>query len=107
MTRHEAEFTTSIPLAFSKLFKTDVDWDYETTYVRILYSQFSELHGDRPQTALGSRPIYWPRGKILGGTRSVRLFILFLRLVSSTFLVQSTASYIIAAHQKVFSHCLI
>ncbi|KAK0229740.1 GMC oxidoreductase [Armillaria nabsnona] len=56
---HKAEFMTSIPLAFSKLFKTGVDWDYETI----------------PQTALGSRPIYWPRGKILGGTSAINCLI--------------------------------
>ncbi|KAK0499204.1 GMC oxidoreductase [Armillaria luteobubalina] len=56
---HEAEFMTSIPLAFSKLFKTGVDWNYETT----------------PQTALGGRSIYWPRGKILGGTSAINCLI--------------------------------
>ncbi|KAK0460401.1 GMC oxidoreductase [Desarmillaria tabescens] len=56
---HESDFLTSIPLAFSKLFKTGVDWDYETV----------------PQEALGSRRIYWPRGKILGGTSAINCLI--------------------------------
>ncbi|KAK0224315.1 GMC oxidoreductase [Armillaria fumosa] len=56
---HEGDLLTSIPLAFSKIFKTDVDWDYETT----------------PQNALGQRAIYWPRGKILGGTSSINCSI--------------------------------
>jgi choline dehydrogenase len=44
-----------IPAAFSKLFKTDVDWNYETT----------------PQPHLAGRSIYWPRGKVLGGSSSL------------------------------------
>ena len=40
-----------IPLAWPKLFKSEVDWDYTTT----------------PQAGLGGRRIYWPRGKTLGG----------------------------------------
>jgi choline dehydrogenase len=44
-----------IPAAFSKLFKTAVDWNYETA----------------PQPALGGRTVYWPRGKVLGGSSSL------------------------------------
>jgi choline dehydrogenase len=44
-----------IPAAFSKLFKSDVDWNYETT----------------PQPNLAGRSIYWPRGKTLGGSSSM------------------------------------
>ena len=44
-----------IPAAFSKLFKTKLDWDYETT----------------PQEALGGRRIYVPRGKMLGGSSAM------------------------------------
>ncbi|KAK0184462.1 GMC oxidoreductase [Armillaria mellea] len=50
---HKGDLLTSIPLAFSKIFKTDVDWNYETT----------------------CRAIYWPRGKILGGTSSINCLI--------------------------------
>jgi choline dehydrogenase len=45
----------SIPAAFAKLFKTDVDWNYETT----------------PQPHLRGRTVYWPRGKVLGGSSSL------------------------------------
>jgi choline dehydrogenase len=45
----------SIPAAFSKLFKTAVDWNYETT----------------AQPALRGRTVYWPRGKVLGGSSSL------------------------------------
>src|ERR1700712_3187279 len=45
----------AIPAAFSKLFKTAVDWNYETT----------------PQAALAGRTVYWPRGKVLGGSSSL------------------------------------
>ena len=48
-----------IPLAWLKLFKSEVDWDYTTT----------------PQAALGGRRIYWPRGKTLGGCSSTNAMI--------------------------------
>jgi choline dehydrogenase len=44
-----------IPAAFTKLFKTDCDWNYTTT----------------PQRALRHRALYWPRGKMLGGCSSM------------------------------------
>jgi len=44
-----------IPVAFSKLFRSDVDWDYLT----------------EPQPGLAGRQIYWPRGKVLGGSSSM------------------------------------
>lgn len=33
---HEKEFLTRIPLAWPKLLKSRVDWDYETTFVFLL-----------------------------------------------------------------------
>ena len=44
-----------IPAAFSKLFRSEIDWDYLT----------------EPQQELGGRQIYWPRGKVLGGSSSM------------------------------------
>ena len=44
-----------IPAAFSKLFKTDRDWNYSTT----------------GQSLLGDRELFWPRGKMLGGSSSM------------------------------------
>ena len=44
-----------IPAAFSKLFGTERDWDYLT----------------EPQKELNGRQIYWPRGKMLGGSSSM------------------------------------
>lgn len=44
-----------IPAAFSKLFRTEMDWDYLT----------------EPQKELDGREIYWPRGKVLGGSSSM------------------------------------
>ncbi|WP_156663105.1 GMC family oxidoreductase, partial [Mycobacterium sp. 1274761.0] len=44
-----------IPAAFSKLFRSEVDWNYRT----------------EPQKQLGGREIYWPRGKMLGGSSSM------------------------------------
>lgn len=45
----------AIPAAFSKLFHGDLDWDYRTL----------------PQTELGGRQLYWPRGRGLGGSSSI------------------------------------
>jgi choline dehydrogenase len=44
-----------IPAAFSKLFKSPQDWAYET----------------EPQPHLANRKLYWPRGKMLGGSSSM------------------------------------
>ena len=44
-----------IPAGFSKLMRTAVDWDYLT----------------EPQKELDGREIYWPRGKMLGGSSSM------------------------------------
>src|SRR5215475_2037230 len=44
-----------IPAAFSKLFKTPYDWAFET----------------RPQKFLDDRELFWPRGKMLGGSSSL------------------------------------
>jgi choline dehydrogenase len=48
-----------MPAAFSKLFKTSVDWDYSTE---------EEPH-------LHKRRLYWPRGKMLGGSSSMNAMI--------------------------------
>ena len=48
-----------IPLAFSMLFKTKWDWNYETT----------------PQKHLDGRRAYWPRMKALGGCSSMNAMI--------------------------------
>ena len=44
-----------IPAAFSKLFRSPMDWSYDT----------------EPQAQLHDRSIYWPRGKVLGGSSSI------------------------------------
>ena len=48
-----------IPAAFSKLFKTAVDWNYFT----------------EPEPHLNGRKLYWPRGKMLGGSSSINAMI--------------------------------
>lgn len=48
-----------IPAAFGKLFKTECDWNYET----------------EPQPNLGGRRLYWPRGKMLGGSSSMNAMV--------------------------------
>ncbi len=45
----------NVPAAFSQNFKTERDWDYQTTR----------------QPALENRSIYWPRGRMLGGSTSM------------------------------------
>ncbi len=44
-----------IPAGFAKLFRSEMDWDYLT----------------EPQKELDGREIYWPRGKVLGGSSSI------------------------------------
>ena len=44
-----------IPAAFPKLFDGPLDWGYRTT----------------PQPELGNRRIFWPRGKVIGGSSSM------------------------------------
>lgn len=44
-----------IPAGFSKLMRTPMDWDYLT----------------EPQKELDGREIYWPRGRMLGGSSSM------------------------------------
>ena len=51
-----------VPAAFTKLFKGPLDWDYET----------------EPQNGLGSRRLYWPRGRVLGGCSSMNA-MMYLR----------------------------
>jgi choline dehydrogenase len=48
-----------IPAAFAKLFKTDVDWNFST----------------EPQDFLNGRRLYWPRGKMLGGSSSMNAMV--------------------------------
>ncbi|TQF74634.1 choline dehydrogenase [Rhodococcus spelaei] len=48
-----------IPAAFSSLFKTKWDWNYETV----------------PQKHMDARPAYWPRMKALGGCSSMNAMV--------------------------------
>ncbi len=48
-----------IPAAFSKLFRTECDWNFFT----------------EPQENLDGRRLYWPRGKVLGGSSSLNAMI--------------------------------
>ncbi|MEO3813569.1 GMC family oxidoreductase N-terminal domain-containing protein [Sphaerisporangium sp. B11E5] len=44
-----------VPVAFSKLFKTEYDWDFTTV----------------KQAGMDDRELYWPRGRTLGGSSSI------------------------------------
>jgi choline dehydrogenase len=44
-----------VPAAFSRLFDTEVDWGYRTV----------------PQAGLDNRTVFFPRGKVLGGSASI------------------------------------
>jgi choline dehydrogenase len=48
-----------IPAAISQLFQGPYDWNYETI----------------PQQRAGDRSIYWPRGRVLGGSSSINAMI--------------------------------
>lgn len=63
-----------IPVIFSQLFKTDADWAYFT----------------EPQAHLNGRRLYWPRGKVLGGSSSINAMI-YIRGHHTTFDVWATA----------------
>ncbi len=57
--RPEVPRETRIPAAFSKLYKTAVDWNYST----------------EPEPHLNGRQLYWPRGKMLGGSSAINAMI--------------------------------
>jgi choline dehydrogenase len=44
-----------VPAAYSRLFRSQYDWDYVTL----------------PQERSDARPVYWPRGKMLGGSSAI------------------------------------
>lgn len=48
-----------IPAAFSKLFRTQCDWAYTT----------------EAQPELGGRQLFWPRGRVVGGSSSINAMI--------------------------------
>jgi choline dehydrogenase-like flavoprotein len=48
-----------VPAALSKVWRTRRDWNYTT----------------EPQPALGGRRLFWPRGKLLGGSSSINAMI--------------------------------
>lgn len=56
---HDHKLQFRIPAAFYKFFKTEFDWAYQT----------------EPQPGLHNRKIYWPRGKVLGGSSSINSMI--------------------------------
>lgn len=52
---HTGILEARVPLLFSKLFHTEHDWDYNTV----------------EQPGLAYRKMFWPRGKLLGGSTSI------------------------------------
>ncbi|KUI08619.1 glucose-methanol-choline oxidoreductase [Mycolicibacterium acapulense] len=52
---HDKDKFIRIPAGFVKLFRSPMDWDYLT----------------EPQKELDGRQIYWPRGKMVGGSSSM------------------------------------
>ncbi|HYI50412.1 MAG TPA: GMC family oxidoreductase N-terminal domain-containing protein [Microbacterium sp.] len=57
--RRDTALELHVPAAFSKLFRGEYDWNYDTV----------------PQPGLENRTIYWPRGKTLGGSSSLNAMI--------------------------------
>ena len=51
----DTKLEIKIPAAFSALFRSKLDWNYDTV----------------PQPQLGNRSIFWPRGRVLGGSSSM------------------------------------
>ncbi|KAI0739391.1 GMC oxidoreductase [Daedaleopsis nitida] len=56
---HQGNLLSRMPWGFAQLFHSSSDWAYQTT----------------PQKELNGRSIYWPRGKLLGGSSSVNAMI--------------------------------
>lgn len=52
---HSKVRESQVPLMFTKMFHTEQDWNYYT----------------KEQSNLGSRSLFWPRGKMLGGSTSL------------------------------------
>lgn len=48
-----------VPAAYSRLFRSQYDWNYVTL----------------PQERADARPVYWPRGKVLGGSSAINAMI--------------------------------
>ncbi|MDA8292467.1 MAG: GMC family oxidoreductase N-terminal domain-containing protein [Actinomycetota bacterium] len=57
-----------VPAAFPRLFKSRLDWDYQTA----------------PQPGLAGRSVYWPRGRLLGGCSSTNA-MMWVRGVAEDF----------------------
>ncbi|KAI0295100.1 GMC oxidoreductase [Multifurca ochricompacta] len=58
-TSHEKQFLTQIPLAWPKILKSSIDWDYQTV----------------TQPRAGNRQHDVPRGKVLGGSSAINALI--------------------------------
>jgi choline dehydrogenase len=48
-----------VPAALSRLWRSEYDWNYVTV----------------PQERAADRPIYWPRGRVLGGSSAINAMI--------------------------------
>jgi choline dehydrogenase len=55
----DAQREIHMPIAFSKLFQTACDWNFHT----------------EPEPHMSDRKLYWPRGKVLGGSSSINAMI--------------------------------
>jgi choline dehydrogenase len=56
---HDGSASLSVPAAFTTTFKGSHDWNFETG----------------PQAGLNGRRLFWPRGKVLGGSSSINAMI--------------------------------
>jgi choline dehydrogenase len=77
----------SIPAAWVSLFKTEVDWNYETV----------------PEQQFDGRAIYWPRGKTLGGSSSINAQI-YLRGAPADFDEWAAAGNVGWSYQEVLPY---
>lgn len=57
--KRDRQLAIHIPAGFSQVFHSELDWNYYT----------------EPQAHMNQRQLYWPRGKVLGGSSSINAMI--------------------------------
>ena len=115
----EKEFFTKIPAGWAKMLHTPSDWEFSTTYVlspspehRLLFTRLAHRNRfyptisipspcHRPQNELAGRNLYWPRGKIMGGSTSINAMMYQVSPVVSFLAVLLEEHILSTLHLKI------